>query len=313
MDETLPPPASPSGPRETPAAAQDSTPQPAATASASAAGDGVDAEPHSAAGKLTARNAFIAAGAAVILLAAGGAYRLYQQHYADTAGEALRAKAYAEVKAQLAARAEGDAEARGQPARPAGAGKPLLRAQLTPATTPQAEPAPGKAATAAPESSTQSAAGKQPARGAPSTSRTPATSGAPPAPKTQQASGTPSAPPPQSAAAKPSARPALRAASAAPSSPPSRLGKVQQTSRNRTTVLAQAAAQVAAQVAMRPPPGVDALYQQRSRQLCESGWLGLICREVTKVQLCHEHNAYGKAAICPSRKSPLPIWSASIG
>lgn len=203
MDETRPPPASPSGPRETPTDAQDSAPQPAAAASASAA---VDAASQPAAGKLTARNAFIAAGAAVILLAAGGgAYRIYQQHYADAAGEALRAKAYADVTAQ-------------------------------------------------------------------------------------------------SAAARPAAPPAPRAASAVPSSPPSHLGKARQKSRNRTAARPQAAAHVAT----RPLPGVDALYRQRSRQQCECGLLGLICREVMKVQLCRQHNAYGKAAICPSRKSPLP-------
>lgn len=268
MDETLPPPASPPGPRETPAAAQDSAPQPAVTASAFAAGDAADAAPQPAAGKLTARNAFIAAGAAVILLAmGGGAYRLYQQHYADAAGEAVRAKAYAEVTAQSARRPVSGAKTREQPARLADAGKPLLRAQLSSAPTAQATPAPRRAGASEP------------------TSRA------------------------QAAAAKPSARPALRAASVAPSASASRPGKDRQTSRQRTAARTPAAAQMAT----RPPPGVDALYRQRSSQQCECGLLGLICREVLKVQLCRQHNAYGKAAICPSRKPPAPIWSARMG
>lgn len=274
MDETLPPPASPPGPRETPAAAQDSAPQAAATAPASAAVDAADAAPQPTAGKLTARNAFVAVSAAVILLAMGaGGYRLYQQHYADVAGEALRAKAYAEVTAQSARRPVSGAQTREQPARLADAGKPLLRAQLSSAPTPQARPTP------------QATPAARRAAAAEPVSRT------------------------QSAAAKPSARAALRAASAAPSAPVSRLGKDRQTSRNRSTARAPAATQVVT----RPPPGVDALYRQRSSQQCECGLLGLICREVLKVQLCRQHNAYGKAAICPSRKPPLPIWSASIG
>ena len=64
----------------------------------------------------------------------------------------------------------------------------------------------------------------------------------------------------------------------------------------------------------RPVKSVDQIFRERSARECQDGLLGAICREFVKSCLCGEHDAWGKAAICPVRNKPVPqAWPSSVG
>lgn len=62
------------------------------------------------------------------------------------------------------------------------------------------------------------------------------------------------------------------------------------------------------------PKGVDRLWTERVARECAPGFVGLICREWLKFDLCCEHEAWGKASICPAVQKPAPpTWPDSFG
>lgn len=59
---------------------------------------------------------------------------------------------------------------------------------------------------------------------------------------------------------------------------------------------------------------VDRLWSERVQRECSPGFVGLICREWLKIDLCREHEAWGKASICPAAEKPPPaVVSGSLG
>lgn len=59
---------------------------------------------------------------------------------------------------------------------------------------------------------------------------------------------------------------------------------------------------------------VDRLWGERVERECSPGFVGLICREWLKFDLCREHDAWGKASICPAAEKPPPaVLSGSLG
>lgn len=71
------------------------------------------------------------------------------------------------------------------------------------------------------------------------------------------------------------------------------------------------------QVQPHPPErqkSLDRLWNERVRRECSPGFVGLICREWLKFDLCREHDAWGKASICPAAEKPPPTAiSGSLG
>ena len=67
----------------------------------------------------------------------------------------------------------------------------------------------------------------------------------------------------------------------------------------------------------RPPErqkSVDRLWNERVQRECSPGFVGLICREWLKFDLCRAHDAWGKASICPAAEKPPPaVMSGSLG
>lgn len=72
-------------------------------------------------------------------------------------------------------------------------------------------------------------------------------------------------------------------------------------------------------VQSKPPPpaerpkSVDRIWNERVQRECARGFVGLICRESLRMDLCKEHAAWGKASICPAEKPAPPSWPSSVG
>jgi len=62
------------------------------------------------------------------------------------------------------------------------------------------------------------------------------------------------------------------------------------------------------------PKSVDRLWRERTARECAAGFVGFICREWLKFELCREHDAWGKASVCPAAEKPPPsVMSGSLG
>lgn len=62
------------------------------------------------------------------------------------------------------------------------------------------------------------------------------------------------------------------------------------------------------------PKSIDRIWQERTARECAEGFVGFICREWLKFELCREHDAWGKASICPAAEKPPPTAiSGSLG
>ena len=62
------------------------------------------------------------------------------------------------------------------------------------------------------------------------------------------------------------------------------------------------------------PKNVDRIWSERVERECSPGFVGLICREWLKFDLCRAHDAWGKASICPAAEKPPPaVMSGSLG
>lgn len=61
------------------------------------------------------------------------------------------------------------------------------------------------------------------------------------------------------------------------------------------------------------PKSVDRIWSERVQRECARGFVGLICRESLRMDLCKEHAAWGKASICPAEKPAPPSWPSSVG
>ncbi len=116
-------------------------------------------------------------------------------------------------------------------------------------------------------------------------------------------------PPPEPAAAaapKPRAAKARPPAEARPKAPAARA--------KPPKAVATAAPEAAPVRTAERPKSVDRIWRERTARECAEGFLGLICREWLKLDLCRQHDAWGKASICPAAEKPPPaVISGSAG
>lgn len=107
--------------------------------------------------------------------------------------------------------------------------------------------------------------------------------------------------------ARPPAQPAVRPA------PKPRPAKPKPAAKPHPKAVTDKPRRPAVQPAERPK-NVDRLWSERVERECAPGFVGLICREWLKFDLCRAHDAWGKASICPVTEKPPPsVASGSLG
>lgn len=115
------------------------------------------------------------------------------------------------------------------------------------------------------------------------------------------------------AAAPVEAKPRPRIESAVRAAPKPRPAKPKLSAQPHRKPVTDKPRRPAVQAAERPK-NVDRIWSERVERECSPGFVGLICREWLKFDLCRTHDAWGKASICPAVEKPPPaVMSGSLG
>lgn len=247
----------------------------------------------------TLKTALLAAVATAIVMAGTAVgYRFYAEQQVEAAADAVRARAYAEVTAELLPPAAVMAGGERAEPRDTLAAKPAVAAEAATAlaaTKPQpAEVVPG---TVEPQPKASAAAkpAEQPDR---------KIAGA----QTRAAAVAAEIDKPAKRTAVAKARPLARDRVASRTAPTERARRAPQ----RTAVASSDGPPAKDRVASPSPLkslDVDAIYHARSARECARGLVGLICREWLKASLCLKHQAYGKASVCPEERPVREFWT----